>query len=205
MRRGTRGAAMTIQPWVKSFPPGVRLNAPLDLSPVQSVLEKAAERFGPKPALEFMGKRTSYAELDALANRAAAGFQKLGVGAGVHVGLFLPNTPHYVIAFFGVLKAGGAVVNYSPLEALRALEFKVEDSETDLLVTLDIASLYPQAEKLLASTRLKTLIVGEFAEWALAPGLVQAHMKAAGILSEVKYADCVVPFRDLLDNDGRFE
>ena len=54
-----------------------------------------------------MNKRMSYAELDALANRAAAGFQKLGVKPGVHVGLYLPNTPHYVIAFFGVLKAGG--------------------------------------------------------------------------------------------------
>ena len=109
---------MTVRPWVKSFPPEVRWDAPLDLAPVQSVLEKAAERFGPQPALEFMGKRISYAELDALANRAAAGFQKLGVGPGVHVGLFLPNTPHYIIAFFGVLKAGGAVVNYSPFDAL---------------------------------------------------------------------------------------
>ncbi len=109
---------MTIQPWVKSYPPDVRSNAPLDLSSVQSVLDKAAERFGSKPALEFMGKRTTYAELGALANRAATGFQRLGVGPGVHVGLFLPNTPHYVIAFFGVLKAGGTVVNYSPLDAL---------------------------------------------------------------------------------------
>src|SRR5271170_8169175 len=146
MRRGTRGQAMTVQPWVKSYPPGVRADAPLDLSPVQSVLDKAAERFGPRLALEFMGKRTSYAELEALANRSAAGFQKLGVGPGVHVGLFLPNTPHYVIAFFGVLKAGGAVVNYSPLDALPTLKLKVEDSETDILVSLDVAACYPQAE-----------------------------------------------------------
>src|SRR5271166_6336547 len=147
---------MTVQPWVKSFPPEVRSNAPLDLSPVQSVLDTAAERFGPRPALEFMGKRTSYAELEALANRAAAGFKKLGVGPGVHVGLLLPNTPHFVIAFFGVLKAGGTVVNYSPLDALSALEFKIGDSETDILVTVDLASIYPQAEKLLERTRLKT-------------------------------------------------
>src|SRR5271154_4353570 len=205
MRRGTRGQAMTVQPWVKSYPPEVRADAPLDLSPVQSVLHKAAERFGPRPALEFMGKRTSYAELDALANRAAAGFQKLGVKPGVHVGLFLPNTPHYIIAFFGVLKAGGTVVNYSPLDALHALEFKVRNSETDILVTVNLASTYPQAEKLLETTRLKAVVIGEFAEFAIAPDAVKAHMTSAGMLSEVKPDSRRIAFRDLLDNDGRFE
>jgi len=106
---------------VKSYPSHVRQNAPLELSSVQSVLEEAAERFGPRPALDFMNKRLTYAEIDALANRAAAGFQKLGVGPGVHVGLFLPNTPHYVIAFFGVLRAGGAVQGVIP-EHLMARE-----------------------------------------------------------------------------------
>ena len=186
---------MTARPWLKSYPPNVRWNAPLELSSVQSVLEKAAERFGPKPALDFMNKRTSYAELDALANRAAAGFQKLGVKPGVHVGLYLPNTPHYIIAFFGVLKAGGVVVNYSPLDALPTLQSKVNDSETDILVTLDLASLYPQAEKLLASTRLKTLVIGEFAAMTPAPAPVKAQMAAAGMLAEVKRDDrpCRVP------------
>jgi long-chain acyl-CoA synthetase len=196
---------MDIQPWLKSYPPGVRWNAPLELSSVQSVLETAAERFGPLPALQFLDKRISYAELDALANRAAAGFQKLGVRPSVHVGILMPNTPHYVIAFFGVLKAGATVVNYSPLDALRALQFKIEDSETEILVTLDVASLYPQAKNLLASTRLKTLIVGEFAEMALAPGPVEAQMAAAGMLAEVRRDDRHVAFRDLIDNDGRYQ
>ena len=152
-----------------------------------------------------MNKRMTYAELDALANRAAAGFQKLGVGPGVHVGLFLPNTPHYVIAFFGVLKAGGAVVNYSPLDALPTLQLKVKDSETDILVSLDLASLYPQAEKLLASTRLKTLVVGEFAEMTPAPEPVKAQMTAAGMLADVKHDERHIAFRDLIDNDGRYQ
>ena len=196
---------MTIQPWIKSYPPSVRQNAPLELSSVQSVLENAAKRFGDRPALDFMNRLTTYAELDALANRAAAGFQKLGVGPGVHVGLFLPNTPHYVIAFFGVLKAGGVVVNYSPLDALPTLQLKVEDSETDILVSLDVASCYPQAERLLSSTRLKTLVVGEFAEMTPAPGPVKAQMKAAGMLSDVAHDDRHIAFRDLIDNDGGYQ
>ena len=196
---------MNTRPWLKSYPPGARWDAPIEFCPVQSILDTAAERFGPLPALQFMDKRISYAELEALANRAAAGFQKLGVGPGVHVALYLPNTPHYPIAFFGVLKAGGTVVNISPLESLRGLEFKIEDSEVDILVTLDLASLYPQAEKLLGATRLKRLIVGEFAEWALAPDPVKAHMRAGGMLSEPKHDERLLAFRDLIDNDGRFQ
>lgn len=196
---------MNERPWLKSYPPGVRWDAPLDMGPVEGVLEAAAKRFPRLPALDFMDKRIAYAELDALANHAAAGLQKLGVKPGVHVGLYLPNTPHYVIAFFGVLKAGGTVVNYSPLESPGALEFKVEDSATDILVTLDLAALYPQAEKLLASTRLKALVVGEFAEFARAPDEVKTRMIAAGMLSEVVYGRGRVAFRDLLENDGRYE
>jgi long-chain acyl-CoA synthetase len=203
-RQEARGT-MNARPWVKSYPPGVRWDAPLDLSSVQYMLDRAAERFGPLPALQFMDRRISYTELEALANRAAAGFQKLGVGPGVHVGMLLPNTPHYVIAFFGVLKAGGTVVNYSPLDALPALEFKVGDSETDIMVTVGVASIYPQADKLLETTRLKTLIVGDFAEFAAAPGPVKGFMSALGILAEVRHDVRRLAFRDLIDNDGRYK
>ena len=182
---------MDAQPWLKSYPAGVRWDAPIEPARLQSVLESSALRFADRPALQFMDKRISYAELNALADRAASGFQKLGVGPGVHVGLFMPNTPHYVIALFGVLKAGGVIVNFSPLDALSTLEFKIEDSETDILVTLDLAAVYPQAEKLLASTRLKRLVVGAFAEYAAAPGPVTAFLQAQGMLSEAPSTNCM--------------
>ena len=196
---------MNARPWVKSYPPGVRWDAPIEPALLQSVLESSAVRFAGHAALQFMDRRITYAELDALADQAAAGFRKLGVGPGVHVGLFLPNTPHYVIALFGILKAGGVVVNLSPLDALSTLAFKIEDSETDILVTVDLAALCPQAEKLLESTRLKRLVVGAFPEFAAAPGPVKAVMAGQGLLSEVPSDERHVAFRDLLDNDGRYE
>jgi long-chain acyl-CoA synthetase len=186
------------QPWRKSYPKGVRWDAPLPTGAVQDILTRSAARFADLPALEFMGRRISYRELDDLANRFAVGLQRLGVGPGVHVGLYLPNTPHYVVAFFGVLKAGGAVVNYSPLDAERVLEHKVEDSETDILITLDLAALYPQMERLLAKTRLRTLIVGEIAEMSPAPDLVRAQMDKGGLLSPVAFGERIVAFKDLL-------
>ncbi len=196
---------MNAHPWLKSYPAGVRWDAPIEPAPLQGVLERSARRFADRPALQFMDRRISYAELSALTDRAAAGFQRLGVGPGVHVGLYMPNTPHDVIALFGVLKAGGVVVNYSPLDALSTLEFKIADSETDILVTLDLAAVYPQAEKLLASTRLTRLVVGAFPEYAAAPGPVKGFMAAQGMLSEVPSDERHVAFCDLLDNDGRYE
>ncbi|MDE2363752.1 MAG: long-chain fatty acid--CoA ligase [Hyphomicrobiales bacterium] len=191
-------------PWTRSYPKGMRWDLPIVAAPVHSILESSARRFADRPALHFMGKTTTYAELDALADRAAAGFQKLGVGPGVHVGLFLPNTPHYIIAFFGVMKAGGVVVNYSPLDAEKVLEHKVGDSQTDFIVTLDLAALYPQMDRLLGATRLKKLIVGDVAEMSAAPDMVRAAMSKSGALSNVTWDDRHIRFADLLANDGKY-
>ena len=73
-----------------------------------------------------------------MVDRAAAGLQKLGVKKGTKVGLFLPNCPTYIVYYFATLKAGGTVVNYNPLYTLEELAFQVKDSETELMVTLDL-------------------------------------------------------------------
>ncbi|HJV51982.1 MAG TPA: long-chain fatty acid--CoA ligase [Noviherbaspirillum sp.] len=192
-------------PWTKSYPAGVHWDAELPTMPVPQLLDDAARKWAELPALEFMGKRTTYRELQALVERAARGFQQLGVKPGVHVGLYLPNTPHYVIAFFGVLKAGGTVVNYSPLDAEKVLEHKVEDSETDIIVTLDLAALYPQMGRLLGSTRLQKLVIGNLAEMSAAPDAVRAQLQQARQLADVASDERHVRFSQLLDNDGAFQ
>lgn len=151
-----------------------------------------------------MGKTISYRDLLDRVNRAAKGFQRLGVKPGVHVGLYLPNTPHYVISFFGVLKAGGTVVNYSPLDAEKVLEHKVEDSETDIIVTLDLATLYPQMRRLLGNTRLKTLVIGDMAEMSAQPEAVRAQLGAGGLLADVAVDESHLRFAQLLENDGAY-
>jgi long-chain acyl-CoA synthetase len=189
---------MTQTPWTASYPAPARWDAPLALGAVHEILDGAAERFGDRPAIEFMGKRATYAQLRSLANRAAKGFQQLGVGPGVHVGLYLPNTPHYLVAFFGVLKAGGTVVNYSPLDAAQVLAHKIEDSETSILVTLDVPTLLPQMEALLGTGRFETLVVGGLDDLQGFPDYADAGDRVA-VAQEGRVA-----FRSLLANDGAF-
>jgi len=195
---------MTDKPWIASYPAGVRWDIEIVPAPLQQILADTAAKWPDRPALEFMGRRISYRELDALAGRAAKGLQAIGVGPGVHVGLFLPNTPHYVIAFFGILKAGGTVVNYSPLDAAEVLAHKVEDSRTDVLITLDLAALYPQMAAMLGTTRLKKLVVGSIAEMTPAPDAVAAQMKAGKVTVEPRSDASHMSFAALLDNDGGF-
>ena len=187
-------------PWISSYPDGVRWDAELPLMPVPALLHEAVARWPDRPALEFMGQVISYREFGHRVERLAAGLQQQGVGPGVHIGLYLPNTPHYAIAFFAVLEAGGTVVNYSPLDAERVLAHKVEDSRTDMLVTLDLAALYPQMSRLLGSTRLKKLVVGSMGDFGAAPEETVAHLRKAGQLAEAPTDARHVSFTQLLDN-----
>src|SRR6185369_9553625 len=175
-------------------PAGVRWNAELPVQPVHRIVDDAAARWPDLPAIDFMGRRIAYRELKALTDRAAAGFRKLGVKPGVHVGLYLPNTPHYIVAFFGVLKAGGVVVNYSPLDAEKVLAHKVEDSETEIMVTLDLQAMAPPMLRLLDTTRLRALVVGSLAEMSAAPQAVATQMQQAGQIAALPADDRIVSF-----------
>ncbi|ATA56493.1 dicarboxylate--CoA ligase PimA [Variovorax boronicumulans] len=195
---------MNSKPWLASYPEGVAWDHAITPTSVQQILTDAVAGFPDRPAIDFMGKRLNYRELGALVDRAAKGLQALGVRPGVHVGLFLPNTPHYLVALFGVLQAGGTVVNYSPLDAAKVLEHKIEDSQTDFLITLDLAALYPQMAAMLGKTRLKKLIVGNLAEMTGAPEQVAAQMKAKNETVDISGDEHHLRFSELLDNDGRY-
>jgi long-chain acyl-CoA synthetase len=104
-----------------------------------ALLERAAARFGERPALWFMGRRWRYRDLAEMVDRLAAGLQRIGVGPGVKVGLCLPNTPYSVMFFFAVLKAGGVVVNFNPLYVAREIAAQMADSEAAIMVVPDLA------------------------------------------------------------------
>ncbi|MBK1662998.1 dicarboxylate--CoA ligase PimA [Rhodospirillum rubrum] len=132
---------------------------PLPTGPVCAMLDAIIARFPDNPAIDFLGRKWTYRELGEQIDRACAGFQSLGVKPGTRVGLCLPNTPYYVICYYGVLKAGGIVVNFNPLYVERELRELVEDSGTTLMVTLDLRQIYPKVAALLGNTALERIVV----------------------------------------------
>jgi long-chain acyl-CoA synthetase len=108
-----------------------------DFAPTTMValFEASAARHPDAPLIEFLGRRYSYAETRDGMNRVAAGLAAMGYGRGDRIGLFLPNVPHYVAAYYGILKLGATVVNFSPLYTVDELAHQVADSGTRLLFT----------------------------------------------------------------------
>ncbi len=191
--------------WEKSYPAGVKWEIEIEKKPVYALLDEAVKKWPNNYVIDFMDKRMTYADLDDQVNRAAKGFQQLGVKKGVHVGLYLPNTPHYIVCFFAILKAGGTVVNYSPLDAERELTHKIEDSETDFMVTLDLEVLYPNIAKLLGKTRLKKIIVGNLKEVLPFPKNFLYPLVKSKEIASIPSNDQHVTYKSLLANDGQYE
>lgn len=113
--------------------------------------------------VDFMGRRFTYAEIGAEARRFTRALQQLGLGKGDRIGLYLPNVPVYLAAYFGALAAGATIVNFSPLYTCDELAAQVADSGARMLVTLDVPQLLPSALEVQRRTGLEWLVVTRLA------------------------------------------
>jgi long-chain acyl-CoA synthetase len=189
-------------PWLSAYPSGVDWAAPLPDHSLDQLFRDALARFGTRPCVDFLGRRYSFAEIGDLVARAAEGLQRLGVGKGTRVGLFLPNTPYYIVAYYAVLRAGGVVVNFNPLYAEREVRHLAADSGVEIMVTLDLTVLLPMVQRMLGSTGLKRIVVCPMADilpfaksWLFR--LFRRH-EVAVVPRDAAY----VRFATLIDNDG---
>lgn len=170
--------------------------------PIPALLDEAVRLHGDRPAMHFLGRRYTYRELGALVDRAAAGFARQGVTKGVRVGLCLPNVPAFVICYFAVLKAGGTVVNFNPLYAPRELQHQVEDSGISLMVTTDLAAIYPKVAAQLGRGSLKRLVICPMAEMLpRLKGLLFPLLKRRD-LAPIPRDARHIPFRQLIRSAG---
>ena len=192
-------------PWIESYDPGIDWHMKLEPRPVFSLLDETAAKYGESPAFDFLGKKYNWGEIHGLASRFAAGLQRRGVRKGQKIGLFLPNSPYFLIAYYGILKSGATVVNFNPLYADRELAHQITDSETDMMVTVDLAMLYGKMQKMLNQTRLQKLILCRFCDILPFPQNILFPVFKHGECAKVTLSEKIICFDDLVDNDGRFE
>ena len=135
--------------------------APLSLP---AMFAEAVQSHPAARLVEFLGRSFSYSELHEEACAFACGLKEMGIVSGDRVGLYLPNIPGYIPAYFGALMAGATVVNFSPLYTAAELEAQVADSGARLLVTVDLTKLLPTALQVLGNSSLEKLVVARFTQ-----------------------------------------
>ncbi|MCA0969874.1 long-chain-fatty-acid--CoA ligase [Halobacillus litoralis] len=145
------------RPWHEHYPPEVPATLEYDLKPLHEYLEESAKLYGEKKALYFMGKELTYQEVYDQAKSVASYLQDLGLEKGDRVSIMLPNCPQSVIAYYGILMAGGIVVQTNPLYMERELEYQLKDSGAKMIICLDI--LYPKAANVKPNIPLEHIIV----------------------------------------------
>ncbi|HET9050441.1 MAG TPA: long-chain fatty acid--CoA ligase [Candidatus Dormibacteraeota bacterium] len=101
------------------------------------IVREGAAATPDKAAVILDGVRVTYAELDLLSDLAARGLRRIGVGPGDAVGVMLPNIPQFLMAYFGILKAGAVMVPLNVLLKAPEVAFALRDSGAKALVVWD--------------------------------------------------------------------
>jgi long-chain acyl-CoA synthetase len=97
-------------------------------------------------------QQLTYAELDSQAHRVAVGLHAIGIRAGDHVALSCPNVPLFPIAYFGILKAGAAVVPINVLLKPREIAYHLRDSGAKAAIAFDGTPELPIADMVNAAS-----------------------------------------------------
>lgn len=128
----------TERPWLKHYDSDVPHSPRLDIKPLFQLLEDAAGRWPDRPAVVFQNLTLSYAKLQKLSGVLAANLRRHGLKRGERVAIMLPNLPQTIIAYWGVLRAGGTVVFTNPLYMESEIVHQFNDSGARFLITVDL-------------------------------------------------------------------
>jgi long-chain acyl-CoA synthetase len=153
---------MDERPWLKCYDEGVPHHIDYPDVSLFFFLEDAARKYPNTPCTIFKGARISYREMNELTDRLAAGLASLGIKKGDRVGLFMPNTPQFVMAYFAILKVGGIVVATNPLYSPREIEHQVNDAGIEVMVVM--SNFYRTIKDLQPKTKIRTLVVTNLKE-----------------------------------------
>ncbi|WP_409305197.1 long-chain-fatty-acid--CoA ligase [Peribacillus sp. SCS-155] len=148
---------MSSKPWLSVYGDYIKAEAEIPDYSIPQLLQNTAEKFPENIAITFYGKKILYKELVYAANAFASALQNHGVQKGDRVAIMLPNCPQYVIAYYGVLTAGGIVTQVNPMSAEREIEYILNDSGAKTMVVLD--GLYAKAKQVQTRAELDKLIV----------------------------------------------
>jgi len=145
------------KPWYKSYVKGVPHHLEYEKITMSQALTRSAAQFPDQTALIFLDVKISYKQLNDLVNRFANALIDLGVRPGDKVAMLMPNMPQIVAATYAAWRVGAVVVMNNPLYTDKELEYQFKNSESSLLITIDL--LGPRMIALQPKTPLKKIVI----------------------------------------------
>lgn len=153
---------MDARPWLAHYDKGVPQTIEYPPVPVFAFLEESARKYPTQACTIFRGAKISYQEMNAITDQIAAALVDMGVKKGDRVGVFMPNTPQFVMTYFGILKAGGIVValdsRYTPPEIVH----QVNDAGVEVMFVM--TNFYQRLKIAQPQTKIKKVIVTNIKE-----------------------------------------
>ena len=122
--------------WLKHYDDHVPPTLEYPQIPLYQVLEDTAAKYPEKRCCCFFGKWLTYKDIQEASNRFASGIRNMGIDKGDRVALLLPTSPQFIIASYGLLKAGAIILPLNPLYTARELTFHFEDSGAETVITI---------------------------------------------------------------------
>jgi len=153
--------------WLESYDYYVPESIRYPRIPLYQLLEMTCVKYDESVATIFFDQQMTYGQIRDQVRRLATALKGMGVQKGDRVALMLPNSPQFIISYYGVLEAGGTVVNISPLHVERELEYEFNDSGSETLIYLDLFDERIQAVK--GKSPLKRIIASSITDYMETP------------------------------------
>lgn len=159
------------KPWLQHYDDGVPASIDYPRVSLDALLAASAARNPEHPALIFgaragsrvMDRAMTYGQLDEAVNQFAAGLQELDVKKGDRVALMLPNCPQFVIAFYGILRAGAIAVPCNFLYAADEIEHQLNDARAEIVVLP--SPYYRMVHGIRDRTNIRSIVVTNIKEF----------------------------------------
>jgi long-chain acyl-CoA synthetase len=190
---------MKDRPWIARYDKGVPVSSDYPKAPLFHFLEDSARKYPDRACTIFKGAVVTYKEMNDLTDHLAAALVDMGVKKGDRVGIFMPNTPQFVMAYYAILKAGGVVVATNPLYTASEIEYQASDAGIEVMFVM--TNFYKTIKAAQPKTKIRKIIVTNLKE-SLPPLMrllfTLAKEKKGGFRIEGGLAEGEVWMKDLL-------
>jgi long-chain acyl-CoA synthetase len=189
----TNKALYESRPWLKFYLKEVPADIQIGDKSAVETFDDATDKWKDRTAVIFYGRKMSYRELRDHVDRFATALQDLGIKKGDRVALLLLNSPQFIIAYFGALKAGAILTAISPFYVSPEIKHQIEDSGATIMICQD--NLYDNVER--AGVKLDKVILVNIADYL--PWL--KRFMGSSVLRAV-YQKMAAPPTELYEREG---